>query len=602
MTSDREPPVFPSVSDDRGQPAGHEPGAGPIFTPAATPSPGSVETAPALQPVSPTNGRTSRIRWAVAGLATLVVVAIVGGVLLLAGPRPGTPSVVEYYVPADSAAYLEARLDFPGDQRERLAAFMGHFPGFADPQAFQRKIDETLEQLVSSADSGVVWSRDVAPWFGGQVALFGQAMAPTLSTPPAVVVALTVKDRAALETFVNARLADHEVNRIDYQGSQIQTFTPDPGDTRVSIVITDEVVLVAPRIEDIQAALDVKAGVRPSLAADPFFLQQLGALHADRLATAYYDMGRVIDAAQPEALGPLPGLACVEEMQSSSRVKLVSEVRAESDHLTITSRVQPPSGANVPPLPSNHASALTAVMPADTIAYYEMRQVGANVKAMVGQLLACLEESGTPIDSRSIEGILGSPPESYLDFVGDAGLALTFRDGMVGGGVVATVDDQAIAEQRVERMLAYVRAFAGFGDGITIDEVEHNAVTITTFTFETPGMGMPTLSLGVAVANARLYIGLNDFVASALDRQAADSLAANDRFEQLLGAGGAENAGLLFVDVARARELVEANLPADQRARYETDVKPFIAPLRSIGAVSRVDNGILVGTVFLYVE
>jgi hypothetical protein len=607
MTSDREPPVFNRVGDERSDNSSSTSGA-PLFTSVddrSSLAADTVVTAPVARPTS-----RGRLRWAVAGLATILVFVLVGGVLVLAQPRAGSPSVVEYYVPADTAAYFDMRLDLPGDQQDNLAAFMSHFPGFADPAAFQQKLDEMLDQVLQRVDSGLEWQRDVEPWFGGQIGVYGQTLTPTEGTPPSMVAALTVKDRAALEAFLSGRLADHEVDTVDHQGSQIRSFTNDPSGDRVSYAVTNELLLVSPRLEDIQTALDVKAGIKPALAQDQFYLQQLGALHSDRLGTAYYDMGRVMDSMQAAA-GESPvemfGTECLADLQASSRARYVAEVRAEDDHLEITTRAQPPTGDNVPPLPQNKATALAASMPGDALAYAEFRQVGANARAMIAAFLQCLDEAPQgeqPFDPRMIEQFLGVAPEDYLDFVDDAAVAITFENDRPGGGLVATVDDEAVASQRVDRLVTSVRAFVAFGDddSLTVEEIDHNGATVTIFTVASTAPDAPPMSVAVSVANGRLYIGLEDFVTSALDRQQADSLAASASFQSAIAAGGAENAGVMFVDVARARAALESTMDESARDEYETEAKPFLEPLTTVSVVNRSENGIAVAHIFVHVE
>ncbi len=612
MSSDREPPVFNRVGDERST---NDSAAGSdthLFTSADDRAQaGAAADTVVTQPVNGSSSRGGRLRWAVAGLATLLVFVLVGGVLLLAQPRAGSPSVVEYYVPADTAAYLDVRLDLPGDQAQNLASFMSHFPGFADPQAFQQKVDEILDQLLQQADSGLEWQRDVAPWFGGQVGVFGQTLTPTEGTPPSMVVALTVEDRSALDEFLNGRLADHDVDTIDHQGTQIRSFTPDPGRDRISFAVTDELILVSHRLEEIQVALDVKAGVRPSLAQDQFFLQQLGALHSDRLATAYVDMGEVMDSTQAAA-GESPvemfGTECLTELQSAGRVKYVAEARAEDDHFAIATRSQPPTGGNLPPPPQNKANALAAAMPGNALAYAEFRQVGANARALIAGLLECMssmpEGEQPPFDPRMIEQFLGVAPEDYLDFIDDAGVAVTYENNTPGGGLIATVDDEALASQRVDRLLTTLRALAAFGEdaSLTVEEIEHNGATVTVLTMSAPSPDLPATSIAVSVANGRLYIGLDDFVTAALDRQQSDSLAATAGFQKAIAAGGSENAGVVYVDVARGRAALEASMSATERADYEAEGKPFLEPLTTLSVVNRTENGILVSHIFLHVE
>lgn len=170
---DRQPPAFPQVGNSH---PGTSSGTPTLFS---QPAPGTAETSameskPIAPPPADGKGGSSRLRWIVAGLATILVVATLGGVLFLAAPRAGAASATAHYAPADTGMYAEVRLDLPGDQRDNLAAFMSHFPGFADQAAFQQKLDETLDTLLSNKSNGALdWNNDVKPWFGGQIAVFG---------------------------------------------------------------------------------------------------------------------------------------------------------------------------------------------------------------------------------------------------------------------------------------------------------------------------------------------------------------------------------------------------------------------------------------------
>ena len=99
---------------------------------------------PLIQPVRPPRG--GRARWAIALVATLVVVLVAGGLVAFAGA--GAASVGPAYAPSDALLYMDVRGDLPGDQRQQLATFMAHFPGFADPSSLQTKLDQALDKLV----------------------------------------------------------------------------------------------------------------------------------------------------------------------------------------------------------------------------------------------------------------------------------------------------------------------------------------------------------------------------------------------------------------------------------------------------------------------
>jgi hypothetical protein len=593
---DYRPSGFPSVGGD----APSRPTLATYELPPLPDEPVVVTSEPVPTPV----GGGGKWRWVAAAVATLAVVAVVAGFFLFLGPRAGTPSLVAQYAPSDAAVYGEIRLDLPGDQRDRLVEFMSKFPGFADPASFQQKLDDTLEQMFVTTNTGLSWKNDIDPWFGGQLAVYTPSLTPAIGTPPAVTFVFSVEDRARLDALIQERLGNAGLQQEDYKGTVVWSGAPGGGESRrVSFAITADALVVATRNEDLKRALDIKSGEIDGLAKDAFFTQQLAALHTDRLGAFYYDYSSVFDAMPPPGAG-IP-TACLEDIRAAADIKLLGELRAEGDHMALTLRSQIPTGGNLPPAAANRRSPVLEQMPAGALAYFEMRQLGALVDAGIRQVLECLPTGpGAQFDPRQIEQALGVSLTDYFDFLGDAGIALTFADGKVGGGIIATVDDNAVATTRVDRVLSVIRLMgAGGGSGVTVEERDHNGVTLTVITFQ-PGLVQPTPppSVAIAVANNKLYLGLDDFVVDALNRPAADSLASSTRLQAALAEAGAENAGIVYVDIAGLRALGESFLPAADRQRYDAEIKPFVEPLNHFVVVNRTDGGVTESDVFLYVE
>ena len=110
------------------------------------------------------------------------------------------------------------------------------------------------------------------------------------------------------------------------------------------------------------------------------------------------------------------------------------------------------------------------------------------------------------------------------------------------------------------------------------------------------------MSFAVSVEAGKLYLGLADFVTTALDQQAADSLAAQPHLKAAVDQIGASNTGVVFVDFDGIQSFLESQMPAESRAEYESEGKPFIDPLSDFVVVTRNDSGINDGHGFLYVE
>ena len=203
------------------------PPAAPYENGVAPPAP----TAPAVPP--PTKGRPSRVRWA-AAIAVVALVVIVSGVAaaLLAGRAPNAKILA--WAPADSIVYGEFRLDLPGDQHDNLAEFLSHFPGFDDQAAIDTKLDEALDQFLTSATDGdQSYTADIEPWFDGEVGFVASdlpnpgttADAESFDTGSAVVL-LSVKDVALAQAWFDGAVATRTRRPRTMRASRSPWFRP----------------------------------------------------------------------------------------------------------------------------------------------------------------------------------------------------------------------------------------------------------------------------------------------------------------------------------------------------------------------------------------
>jgi hypothetical protein len=606
--TDHQPPSFPRLSESADDAATRPEPTGSLFSRsgAAADEMAVADTPVVVTPTAAPSSMTmnSRWRWAVVGVATVLVVGLLGAVFVLAGPRAGTPSTVARYAPADTATYLELRQDLPGDQHNLLATFMSHFPGFADQAAFDQKLDETLDSLLGAGQSGVSWQNDIKPWFGGQIGLFGATVAPSQGTAASMTVALTVKagQRSALDSWLTPLLGT-DWQQTTYQGQTVWTGVLAGSRERVSLAPTDEVLLVGTRIEDVQAALDVRADRANGLADDQFFLAQLAALHADRLGMFYLDGRGMADALRSQIGSELPNASMLDWVFNAAAVRVLGEVRAEGNHLAITTRSERSTSADLPPLPANRTTNLADLAPRDALVYAEVRDVGQMLSFAIERLLApAASAAGAPLDLSNLQELLGTPPQDFFDFIVDASMSVSGSNGKFDFGLIASVDDNAIAKARVDKLMALLHMLTQFGGGVTLAEQQHGAATITVLTVSGPP-GSPTdMSFAISLTAGRLLVGTTDFVVGALDRTRDQSLAARPEYEAALQAGGSANAGVMFVDINAARTAFESLVPPNMRGSYDQNQLPFLEPLSHLAMITTIDNGVAVNHIFLYVK
>lgn len=555
-------------------------------------------------PSAPTRARP--FRWAIALLVTIAVLVATTGVAVFAQTgSAGGPA----FAPASSVAWVEVRLDLPGNQEEQLSELLGHLPGFADPAALDTKIDELLDQVVSQASDGAAsWTGDIDPWSNRQLGLALLEIPASAGGqpgdddddddddhdgPPPLVIGLGVKDRAALEARIAAFLPTDDVTTEQYQGTTVTTVDDD-----VSFAVTDQYLLVSPDADDVKASLDVLAGRAPSLAENPDFAAAAERIPADRLGAFYFALSALRPLLESQ-LSRQPGTQAVLDMLDQLPAWVSGYAQAASDHLTVALDMQAPASL---PLPGMRETDLAARFPSGTLAYLEMRDLGRTVHAALEQLLAQVPTDDAA-DLAQLEQMLGTPIEGILDPVEDAALGVSFSAGLVQAGIVATLSDPAAAQTRVTSLLALARILATRA-GATVSDSQVDGVNVTTIMFPEGSMGRASLpitpSVSVALSGDRLYLGLGDFVEDALTQDPATSLASDARFEGAVTAAGSPNSGFAWVDIAGAQTVFETIGPAD--AAYRTNVKPWLDALDSLVISSAVDADAISAKVLLFVR
>jgi hypothetical protein len=575
-------------------------------TPIAT-APIGTQGAPA--PATPPR---SRVRWA----AALAIVALIVGVTALAtlsliGSSP--TSTVVRYVPTDSLAYGELRLDLPGDQRQKIGEFLSKFPGFADQAALDSKLDEVLDRLLTQGTDGKqTYTRDVKPWFDGELAF---SMGPLPAAPtesgskgsPRALLLLSVKDEALARSWFAKALSDKGVSGTPdtYQGVALTTFAS-PGDAtaQAAFGIVDGKVAIVGDVASVKAAIDTNGG--SALAKDPGFVAAKAAMAGDDLGFAFVDLRTLLSAAvaRTEAMTSAPPL-------NDALLALVPDwaafrLRVEGDALVMDSAMPHVDAA---PGPSdNRANGVAAYAPPSTIGFAAGNDYGATLTETIALYRKDPALAGVFKSVDQAANLLGGLDKS-VGWMGDTGLVIARTGDSVEGGIISIPKDAAAGRQ----LLTTLRSFASLAGpqyGISVRDEDHAGTTITVLDLGTAasisalagnlaGVPLPSsapadlpgghIEISYAATDGVVIIGSSpDFVGHALDAGTGQSLADDARFSALVGRVGAAHTAISFVDVAAVRALVEGQLgkaTPKERADYEESVKPFLTPFDAfIGA------------------
>ena len=565
--------------------------------------------APAAAPVAgaaPSRGRPG-VRWLVALVGVIVVAAGSALIVSLAGARPAQ-SIGLGYMPTTVVSYVEARIDLPGDQRQKLASFLSPFPGFKDQSAVEPKITDILDRIVRSASDGKQsWSTDIQPWFGGQLSM-GQGLpggksdaaspAVTVAGSEPVVVA-TITDRAKAEAWLTS-LAGSQMTKSTYNGADL--FGMEGSSAGSGAVAVTDSVMIGGGEAAVKAAVD--SGGKGALAQDADVKAALATVDRDYVmltvmrTRAYVDgMVGLMAASSP---GTLDSTRLDDTIIGMLPAWQAGTLRFENDAL-VASSANPAWSIGYDA--ANRASALAGHVPAKTILYVDSHDIGPSLTAVLAKFRA-LPETKTFFDQLDQTLSVVGGFDAAIGWWGDAAVAIAPNaDGTFGGGLVVKPRDAAAAERLVTTLRGYL-ALAGGSSGITTRDEDHNGTKITVLDFSTvPGFTPQSMPPGykaeIAVAtNADVTVlGYGrDFVAAVLDAGPGSSLADDARFKSLVSRVGAENLSLSFVDIAAIRVAAETALkptiPAAQWSQYEKDYRPYLLPLDAAVQSLRKDGGV----------
>ncbi len=544
-----------------------------------------VAPTPSLERAGPTSAAHRR-RWIVALAAVVLLVAATSvGAFLLAGA--GADSIVARWAPADALAYVEVRADLPGDQRAALGEFLSAFPGFADQASLDRKLTELYDRLVSAASDGKQsYSADIAPWFGGQV---GFAVGPlpavkSLDDPAARGLAIaTITDRDAALAWVRktADEAGLAVRATDADGTPLLLM--DTRDHPVAAAATDGVLLVGDQVS-VRAAIE--RGGSGGLSTVPEFGDAMDALQGDQAAVGWVDM-----AAYVEWATTLPGASAsgvdVSKLADLMPTWAASGLRIEPDALVGSGVVPHPSGA---PDVADEPSTLPGLVPAGTVALVESHQIGQSIVDGLAQGSTTQAEQMREQLDKALAPVGGL--DAAVAWIDEAGVVLLADGATPLPGVVAVPSDSTAAAN-LARGIRNLATLAGLKPtdesyaGTTITVVDLSSID------EGATIGARPLRLSWAITSDVVAVGLDPaFVKAVLDAPSAGTLADDARFDKLLSRAGSRHRALAWVDLDALEALVVAQLEPAERARFETDIQPYLAPLDAVIGVAQRDGSL----------
>jgi hypothetical protein len=562
--------------------------------PATPPAPDQapvMELAPTPAAVPPRSGASGR-RWLIAfGVAGLVL-GVTAIALILLGSRP-TPEALRY-IPANMPVVAELRVDLPGDQLQKVGNLLAHFPGFKDQSTLTSKLDEALARITTQASSGSAsYATDVKPWLAGP--LFVGARTPSNggsstaggSTPSAVAV-FTTDGKVTCDPIAKSSTAKEAYKGIDIHG----------GDAGAMACALDGRYALVGDSDSIKAAIDAHAN-HSGVDGDSQYQKARDALGGDRLATVYLSLDALKSGALASAIPALSSVgADVNAALAALPPWVMAGFRAEDSAIVADIVSGPvgtppsPSGSPLLTMPPAHVSRFAPLLPSDTAVLYELHGTGVLGQNLISSLRANPALAPTLGQIDATLGILGGP-QALIGWIDDAGVVVIPDGSSLTGGVLVQAADDATATAKADQIRSLL-TLAGLSSGITTHDIDINGTKVTIADLgdissllqqagqAAGGLSVPPgthIVISLAAHGSTVLIGAGEsFARRILETAAGASLADQASYKTALGLSFASNSGQLYVAAAPLLAFADTAIPADARAGFDSDVKPYVTP------------------------
>jgi len=492
----------------------------------------------------------------------------------------------------------ELRVDLPGDQLQKVGNVLAHFPGFKDQSTLTSKLDEALARITTQATNGSAgYETDVKPWLAGPLFVgarmpssAGSATADT-STPSAVAV-FTTDGKVTCDPITKSSTAKEAYNGIDIHG----------GDAGAMACALDGRYALVGDTASIKAALDAHAN-HSSVDGDSQYQKARDALGGDRLATVYFS----IEALKAGALeSAIPALSSAGMDVNAALAALppwaIAGLRAEDSAIVADIVSGPfgtppsPSGSPLLTAPPAHVSRLAPLLPSDTAVLYELHGTGVLGQNLLTSLRANPALAPTLGQLDATLGILGGP-QALIGWIDDAGIVVIPDGSSLTGGLLVQAADEATATAKADQIRSLL-TLAGLSSGITTRDIDINGTKVTIADLgdissllqqagqAAGGLTVPPgthIVISLAAHGSTVLIGAGEsFARRILETAAGSSLADQASYKTALGLSFSSNSGQLYIAAAPLLAFADTAIPADAKARFDSDVKPYIDPFDAV--------------------
>lgn len=517
--------------------------------------------------------------------------------LLGLAPQIGAANMM----PADTPLYLGMSLNL-----QNQAGYQNLEKIYLDNPDVQDALDELMADF--EAETSINFESDIQPWLGTEAALALSSITDLEDIESAdIMLAISTRDLAASEAFLQ-KLRDQEAEdgrpfeQGDYQGVSYWFYEPESEfDTPAYTTIFNDFVIWATSKESMFNAIDRVESGGQSLADDSNFQAAIETLPNNGAFFAFFDWTALADVMlqetpvelEPEQMSQLRAFQSVGMALTLQPNGLQIDTAIQFDPEMLTGAAQ--AALNRPPT----ANQILNRIPANAIGFfnsYDLHSTWQQTREGLAanpdfeqQLVDVENEIGLNLD----EDIFGWMTGEFTLVVTEAEPSDEFAPPL-GGYLLIGTQDVNLAQDKIAKLVDFLNQemFVEF-ESRTIGDHEMQVIA-DPFTESIMG--------GYGFWDDYFVAGYLEDALSAAFGAPTNPVTNSPHFIAVSDRLPDPNYGYFYIDADAVQRLVEAEMSEFDREEYESNVRPFVEPLRAFGLASgSPQDGIQTVTMFLLI-
>jgi hypothetical protein len=446
-------------------------------------------------------------------------------------------------------------------------------------------------------EANITYEADIKPWLGQEVVIAMTDLSSLMNdnfAEPEIIMAAQTANKEMSDKFI-AKLVDEAAKDerpfTDELYQEVTLHVRAEGKEKLIVATFNDLVVITNQDKLMKEMINRAQGKndQPSLADNLQFQKALAQLPPGTVVTLYIDttsfFDNILDQSEVEIsteqandVRAFQSLAMAGTLQPDGiqldTVMIYDAAKMSEKTLAL---LQQPAFSN----------AVLEQVPADAIfvgtgknlkeIWRRTRENLANMPDFEESLQDFEQEAGFSVDEDIFGWMTGEyalvvieaePPEEYIP--------------PVGGYVLIETADVADTRKRVEKVAAAIEKDGDIPlEAETVDNLEVEAV-LDPFSGDFYG--------GYTFHENYFVMGYTEDAFKAIGQAAQEPLANSPNFKLLQSKLPKSNYGYFYLDVDRARKVIEAQMGEYEQEDYEQEVRPFLEPLHAMGASASADH------------